>query len=389
MKLTSLFGLLLGLLFTAPAFAYPEFIGFGYRSCMVCHENGSGGGALTDYARGVFASEIAANPLGLDDETNVNISNFFGSLELPWWIRLGLKYRSLTLEKSPGGGVNNSKQYFGMQNDLNLNFYFNPAHTAAWINTISYLDNPQAIAPNKAISGNERVFMKEYFLKYQLGGQWWLQAGFMDKVFGIKTADHTAVNRAQLGLGQHDQVHSLQLQWARPDEDIFFQYWLGNLHVPKADQVTGGSIMFEQKWGTMNAYGLEALYEKKTGASQNILAVHNKMGFGSGNALLMELGHRQEKIDLTTSSVTNKTTYLFTQGNLNITRGLFFLSGMEFSKNEAGTSALEISRWDLGFLAFPIQRLELRVSGVNQKTYNATEAAKDQWLIQSQIHLSL
>lgn len=388
MKATSFFSLLLCFYFGVPALAYPEFIGFGYRSCMVCHENGSGGGALTDYARGVFASEIAANPLGLDDETNVNISNFLGAVELPWWIRLGLKYRSLTLEKSPGG-TNNSKQYFGMQNDLNFNLYFNKAHTVSLINTVSYLDNPLAIAPNKAISGNERVFMKEYFLKYQLGKEWWLQTGFMDKVFGIKTADHTAVNRAQLGLGQHDQVHAIQLQWARPDEDIFFQYWLGNLHVPKPDQSSGGSIMFEQKWGSMNAYGLEALYEKNETSAQNIFAVHNKMGFGSGNALLMELGYRQEKITLPTSTANNKTTYLFTQGNLNITRGLFFLSGMEFSKNEVGTNALELARWDLGFVLFPIQRLELRMSGVNQKTYNATEAAKDQWLIQSQIHLSL
>lgn len=371
-----------------PAHAYPEFIGFGYRSCMVCHESGSGGGALTDYARGVYASEIAANPLGLDEETSVNISNFLGSVELPWWIRLGLKYRSLTVERFPGSSQKTTLHY-NMQNDLNLNLYGNRARTVSLINTISYLDNPLAIAPNKAIAGNERVFMKEYFLKYQFAKDWWLQAGFMDKVFGIKTPNHTSVNRAQLGLGQHDQVHSLQFQWARTNEDLFFQFWTGNLHLPKEDQLKGGSIMFEQKWGSSNAYGLAALYEQKENYTQNIFEVHNKMGFGNGNALLMELGHRQEKINLLTSTAQNKTTYVFTQGNLNLTRGLFFLSGLEFSKNDSGGSALELMKWDMGFLAFPIQRLELRFSGVNQKTYNATEAAKDQWIIQSQIHLSL
>ncbi|AGH95499.1 hypothetical protein [Pseudobdellovibrio exovorus] len=376
------------LIFNTPAFAYPEFIGFGYRSCMICHESGSGGGALTDYARGVYASEIAANPFGLDEETSVGISNFLGSVELPWWVRMGLKYRSLTVERFPGSSQKQQLHY-NMQNDLNLNFYGNQKRTLALINTISYLDNPLAIAPNKAIAGNERVFMKEYFLKYQFAKDWWLQAGFMDKVFGIKTANHTSVNRAQLGLGQHDQVHALQFQWARPNEDLFLQFWNGNMHLPSPDQLKGGSIFFEQKWGNSNAYGAAVLYEQKENYNQSLLEIHNKMGFGNGNALLMELGHRQEKIKLLTSTAENKTTYVFTQGNLNLTRGLFFLSGLEFSKNDSGGSALELLKWDLGFLAFPIQRLELRFSGVNQKTYNATEAAKDQWIIQSQIHLSL
>lgn len=384
MKIILIFIFLLGL----RAQAYPEFIGFGYRNCMICHENSSGGGALTDYARAVFASEIAGNPFSLKSEESAGISNFLGSVEFPWWVRMGFKYRSLTVERNPGS-ASSSKLYYNMQNDLNINFFANKAHTLALINTVGYLNNPLGMAPNKSISGSPHVFMKEYFIKYKLLKELWLQFGFMDKVFGIKTPNHTAVNRAQLGLGSNDQVHALQLQWIRANEEFFFQSWFGNLHLSKPDQLSGASLVLEKKWGDSNAYGLGALSEKKDSYTQNIFEIHNKMGFGNGNSLLMELGRRESKQNLGLAIAEKKTHYGFMQGNLNLVRGLYFLSGLEFSKNDTGSSALELIKWDLGFLAFPIQRLELRFSGVNQKTFNATEAVKDTWLIQSQIHLSL
>lgn len=375
-------------LVSTKVWSYPEFIGFGYRSCLICHESGSGGGALTDYARGVYASEIADNPFALDEEEVVRISNFLGGVEFPWWVRLGFKYRSLMLETDPGSS-NSAKNYLNMQNDFNINFYANEEHTISFINTIGYLNNPFAIAPNKAINDNGRIFMKEYFIKYKLPNEFWLQAGFMDKVFGIKTVNHTSVNRAPLSLGQNDQVHALQLQWALKNEDLFLQYWLGNTHLSKSDQSAGGSIMFEQKWGAMHAYGVGVLQEKKESYQQSIFEIHNKMGFGKGNSLLMELGYKKAILGSGVTAVNNSTQYLFTQGNLNLRRGLFFLSGIEYAKNDSSSTSLDSLKWDLGILAFPVQRMELRISGVNQKTYNATEAAKDTWIIQSQIHLSL
>jgi hypothetical protein len=39
--------------------AYPEFIGYGYSSCMTCHVNGQGGGPLSDYGRALWSAEIA------------------------------------------------------------------------------------------------------------------------------------------------------------------------------------------------------------------------------------------------------------------------------------------------------------------------------------------
>lgn len=372
------------------AWSYPNFIGYGYRSCLACHESSTGGGALTDYARGVYASEISMNPFSkwMTEEDLSGISNFLGSQELPYWVRVGFKYRSLELERNPGSSQS-SKLYFNMQNDLNLNFFTNEAHTLGLINTLGYLTNPNAIAPNKTFSDNPRLFMKEYFIKYRYSKEWWINAGFMDKAFGIKTANHTAVNRAQIGLGTNDQSHALLAHWIKPDEDYFFQILLGNLHLSKADQKVGASVMYEAKWSKSHAYGIGLLTEKKETANSSQIELHNKMGFGEGNAMLMEIGYRSASSTSNNTTTDSQNFYLFSEGQLGLTKGLFILSGLETSKNTTNSSSLDLIRWNLGFLAFPMQRLELRFSGVNQKTYNAPEATQDEWSLQTQVHLSL
>ncbi len=371
-------------------FAYPDFIGFGYRSCLTCHESGSGGGAITDYARGVMASEISANPISnwISNEEQAQLSNFLFKVELPWWIRLGLKYRALIVEKSPGSSQSR-KLYYNMQDELNLNLFANENHTLGLITTLGYIENPIALFPNKVIQSKSYLYFREYFLKIQLAKQFWLYTGFMDKVFGIKTVNHTAVNRAPLNLGQNDQVHSVLLQWARPNEDLFFQYWIGNVHLSEVDRRKGGSFMLDKKWGLSHAYGFSLLTEKKEGSQQDIFAIHNKMGFGNGNSLLTEVGYRAEKSGLVNLESTTNSYYLFTQNSLNLIRGYFLLSSLELSKNLSDSELPTNAKWDIGFLIFPIQKMEFRLSAINQKTINAPEATKDQWSIQSQINLSL
>jgi hypothetical protein len=372
------------------ASAYPDFIGFGYRNCIVCHENSTGGGALTDYGRGVYASEISANPLSkwLNAEETSGISNFLFATELPWWVRIGYKFRQLTVQSSPGS-ANTRNLYYNMQNDLNLNFFADEKHNIGLISTIGYLENAVAIAPNKAVAGNERVFLKEYFVKYRINKEWLVQLGMQDKAFGIKTANHTAVNRAQIGVGNNDQTHGLLVQNIKNEYDLFLMAWAGNLHLPKPGQSAGGSIMYEGKYAKSNTYGAAILSEKKETVKLTNFEVHNKMGFGEGNMLLMELGHSEK--ELTVSGITSNTRsdYLFTQGNISLTQGYFIMSDLEFSKVTAGTTSLETLKWELGFLTFPIQRVELRGAVVNKKTYNAPEAAEDQWSIYTQLHLSL
>jgi hypothetical protein len=48
-------------LFSIKAKAYPDFISYGYKSCMTCHYSGAGSGQLNDYGWALFASEFTSN----------------------------------------------------------------------------------------------------------------------------------------------------------------------------------------------------------------------------------------------------------------------------------------------------------------------------------------
>src|SRR6185312_17179249 len=86
--------------------AYPEFIAYGYSSCLTCHFNGNGGGPLNDYGRALWSAEIAGRAFTSKTEDQLGQSSgFFGSTELPYWIRPGLKMRDLEMESSPGSST--------------------------------------------------------------------------------------------------------------------------------------------------------------------------------------------------------------------------------------------------------------------------------------------
>ena len=70
--ITTLFTLFL----SATASAYPDFIGYGYASCLTCHFNGQGSGPLNDYGRALWSAEIASRalyPKSMSDEEIVAV----------------------------------------------------------------------------------------------------------------------------------------------------------------------------------------------------------------------------------------------------------------------------------------------------------------------------
>src|SRR5690349_17170522 len=105
--------------FAGRAEAYPDFIGYGYTTCIVCHTNSLGNGPLTDYGRALFSQEIAARPWisqSLSDEDLAKLSGFLPGVEMPYWIRPAIGYRGLWLETSPGSSKQNT-QWIHMQRD--------------------------------------------------------------------------------------------------------------------------------------------------------------------------------------------------------------------------------------------------------------------------------
>lgn len=371
--------------------AYPEFIGLGYTGCATCHFNGAGNGALNDYGRGLFAVEVAARPfwnLKQSDESLSEQSGFLGKVQLPFWIRPSIKTRTLSVEKNPGSKDQKTKKYYVMQQDFNLHLPFNPDQTFLFALNLGTVPSETAASPSKTLNKNEEpLFMtREYYLRGQFFESFFVYAGYMDKVFGIRHADHTSINRTALDLGQNDQVHGAIFHYAGEKNEFFFNPFAGNLQLEKEKQFPGFSMHYEFEPGEQWRVGLSYLRDKdETFIERNTLAFIFKKGINGGHSLLAEAGYRN---GLNAKQVASTSAYFWSQASIKLYRGFFWQSILEYYKSDITKLAQENLRWGMGFLIFPFQRFEFRLAGVTARVVDPTQVSKDVWAVQSQMHFS-
>ncbi len=376
--------MLLTLLFSGSlAWAYPEFIGYAYSSCITCHYSGHGGGALSDYGRALFATEIAARhiyPDKMEEEDIGSKSGFLGASPLPWWIRPGLKYRGLWMKTDPGSQAT-TERYINMQNDINLNFFFDKKQSYTWVNTVSYT----GLEPYYGQTNT--WFMREYYLRWKYSNYFWVYLGQLDKVFGLRLVDHSAVNRKVITLGQYDQSQGVVLHWTYPTWDIALNGFMGNGAQQDSQKQKGFSVSGEYQWFEKFKVGSSILSSQSDEAKWNLLAFSTRMGLSKGSAIMAELGLR-EKTDLVSGTEPQLGAYALTQALISLTRGYNLLTTLETSKVKLSDSAGEAMRWSFGALMFPLPRTELRVMAINGKSIAENQGTSDSWALQCQMHLS-
>lgn len=354
---------------------------------MACHFNGAGGGALSDYGRALYAGELAARPFwsSKSDEQLAESSAFLGSIQSPVWLKPGIKFRNLHNIVNPGSKSKIEKTYV-MQADLNLAFFTSEEGTRGIVTTFSHVPEVTRATPNKPLSPSSEFMAKEYYLRWGFQNGDWIYAGFMDKVFGIRHPDHTAVNRSAIGLGQNDQVHGLT--WQRPSEksDLFIQGFLGNTHLPKAEQATGLSLFYEREVAERFRPGVSFLQESSDSLKQMLLAGHLRVGIEKGHALLYELGLKEIQ---QTGLEKELGLYQFMEFSYFLTRGYHFQSILQMEKPSFESTAMESYRWGFGLLALPFQRGEFRLQALQARRRMSNTVPEDQWVAQAQWHWSL
>ncbi|MGZ3769871.1 MAG: hypothetical protein ACXVCP_09680 [Bdellovibrio sp.] len=369
--------------------AYPDFIGYGYTTCITCHYNSQGNGPLTDYGRALFSQEIAARNFWTskdksDEDVAQNYSGFVPGASLPWWFRPAIKYRGLWFQTNPG-----SKQaverWIDMQRDIDLVISFDKAYR-----TVLVVNYGLLAVPDTDYYGNSNkisAVSREHYLRTYLGRKLLVAVGLMDKAYGLRTADHTSYSRGAIGLGQDDQVHGLLLHWMENDWDTSLHLYAGNLSQPEDDRKSGGAMMFEYSLAERDRIGASFLTEKNKKIDSKRLALHNRWGFskGHGSSILFELGLKQDQLD---GAEAKLGTYGLIQSLVNITRGYNFLTVIERSQAESKFSSPELQRWTFGFVAFPFQRTEARFTAVQYKNFSPETVSKDQWQLQGQVHVS-
>ncbi len=177
---------------TGSADAYPEFqFSTGASRCSECHFAPGGGGLINDYGRDEAGSTIS----GAGDGRFAH-----GLFELPDMIELGGDLRVASLAKRVRGG--SEAAVFPMQVD---------AYARLSLGKLSLNVTGGILGQiRKATPVTERIGSREHFVMYQPESRdWYVRAGRMFPVFGLRLPDHTAYVRRY--TGRHTFEESYQV----------------------------------------------------------------------------------------------------------------------------------------------------------------------------------
>lgn len=379
--------LILGLLVSVQAQAYPEFIGFKYSSCLTCHVNGHGNGPLNDYGRALWSAEIAGRLFSGNrtDEQLGESSGFLGRKEMPWWFRPAIKARQLNLESSPGSELKSMRSIL-MQAEANGTFYLDKNQNKAIVVTFGYVPIPGRFAT--ASDKPPTWISREHYFRWQMIENLWMYFGFLDKVYGIRHVNHTAYSRAKVGVAQNDQSHSIIAHYIKPTWEFTLDAFMGNMLQDAALRQKGFSMMWDYEFRTDWRVGLSVLQSANSYVKNTRFGVHSRSGLGHGSAILFEAGF----INDTPTAVgveASKGYYGWGEVVQRLARGYhLFVEGQAYKANMVSGKSDELKAGG-GLIMWPMARTELRIEFLNKREFSVAEVQQDTWQMLYQLHISL
>jgi hypothetical protein len=389
----ALLGLLVSFFLVPSAWAYPDFIGYGYASCLTCHFNGNGGGALNDYGRALWSAEIASRaiyPKSMTDEQIAEQSGFFGSIQTPLWLRPHVKYRGLNVWVNPGG-PNEDTLWLQMQAEAGLTVQLDEEGRFLGTATWGHVVDPAKYGQGTA--GLDRFLATEYYLRIEAVKTWWLYAGLMQKVFGIRNINHTSYQRTYQGFNvQNDSAdgaaysQGVILQKIEDKWDFSLNYFIGNPYDQDSFKQKGFSLSGEFEVGDKKRLGASLMFQESDVLKKDLGAIFYRQAISKGSSFILEGGlikDQQTGGDETVGS------YQMLQALIEMTRGYNIESSVEHYNKEFRASSPDKWKWMIGVLAFPMPRLELRADLVNERQISNQSSQDDSWQIQGQVHVSL
>ncbi len=347
-----------------------------------------GGGALTDYGRSLFATEIASTEPGVSEEALSNQSGFLGKTQIPWWIRPGFKFRGMFLRTRLEDSKNSTTRLIPMQVSFNTALLLDERADKVFVGTVDYMPTPSRFGTT-----NEKKPMslvsKDYYFRWLVTKGYILYAGLMDKPYGIRHPDHTAFNRGVngFGLNQNDQSHGIILQMNFEKYEMFLDYFVGNQNQDENLRQKGFSIMGEYAFDKEITFGASFLKSKNEFLDMTRASVHSRVGFAKGKSLMAELGFRTDK-PLQISDPEENGFYSYIQSLIAFAKGYNVLSTYQIYKDDLTSTGTVRNRLGIGLLAFPWQKTEIRAELINDRTVADQSSVPDTWTAQAQVHLS-
>lgn len=390
-KLKNLFSLLLVLL-PFESFAYPQYIGMQYTSCLTCHYNPNGNGPLNDYGRGVAATTVSGR-LFVDEKTTedelIQNAAFPGiDPKTNTWFRPAIMYRGLGIQ-TDAFSANAKKVFYHMQFDGNVVL-------KAGARDQYILSFTQGTRPNSRLTAHNlkdtRGYSREHYIGWRPTNKVGVYVGKLDKAFGIRIPDHNLSSRRENRVGQFDQVHGVLVHGVSEKIEGSLQYFVGDQQ--RKDRI--GRSYDDRDKGIAGTFEVTVTERQRLGASfmkQETksteflnLALHDRIGFGKGHSVIAEVG--QIKRTAKAGGLDSTSRWGLLQTQLMMQRGVFIQGTLDYFRRDTETED-ETVKAGPGVQWFPRQKIELRLDLYNTRNFLEDSAPKDAFEILAQVHLWL
>lgn len=181
----------------APAVAEPTFLSKQYPRCTACHYSPSGGGLLTPYGRSLSRAEISTfgrRNAAAGEDARAEEAFLFGAFPSDSPLQLGLDLRPSRLRVEIAG------------RDLpDRNFLMNLDLQAAW------RAGGWAVYGTAGRRPGGGFVSYEHWISRQVSDRVSVRGGRFLPAYGVRFADHTALSRDRLELGEADQVYGVEV----------------------------------------------------------------------------------------------------------------------------------------------------------------------------------
>ncbi|NOY25056.1 MAG: hypothetical protein GXP62_04200 [Oligoflexia bacterium] len=360
--------LILLLLWSAPASAYPFMIEHSYTGCGECHTDPSGGGVLTNYGRGQGVILLSSVYKKRDGEFEPGKSKdfLFGAIPLPKQLALQADIRAMLIPQ-PG-----KVRLLGMQNDLEAGLDAGPVRGQASIGWVSEGGQRAWLTRNAGAGGN--LVSRVHWLGIEPAKDLLIRAGRMNLPFGIRSEQHMLMARSFTGTDTNKgQEYGLDVFVDRGKVRAEVMGIAGDLQVsPDAYRQRGYSAMVG--WGITHKLELglsskithAALDEAtRTPATKQAHEVFGRWSPASSLALLSEVGLTAS--DASGSNALGTVGYL--QADFEPAQGFHVVGTGEWCDDNLSDTATTTTRGWLGLQWFAVAHFDVRADAMYGTLY--------------------
>lgn len=331
--------ILLALLVSTKAFAFPENIRHGYVNCTSCHVAPTGGGTLTAYGRALSAELMST--WSYKNESGF-LHGAIAEEKMPEWLMIGGDLRAVqTLVDTK---TTTTAKWIPMGEDIEAAVQAKKVTLDLEFGKIEDPTNP-------------RFGSRRYFAMYNITDEWTARVGRFYPMFGLYIPDHYVPPRRGLGFDEGQERNTAEVAWNGENYSAFFTASQTPGEFDPVQRETGYSAQLNKNLGDSSKVGASVWYGTSDPSKRYMAAVHGMFGFTKKLFLLSEFDH-QWLTDKATDAQT-RGFFAFNRLGFEVYKGLVVFGQAEYGQSDLSNGASSSDAYGPGVQWFPRPHFEL------------------------------